>query len=379
MLIELVLLALVKCVVALFVVTTAAAYTVLLERKLVGRLQARIGPNRVGPFGLLQPAADAIKLFFKETFIPREADKVLFLVAPGISLVAALLTIAVLPFGDTVTVFGREVRLSVTDLNIGVLYVLAVSSLGVYGIVLAGWSSNNKYSLLGGLRSSAQMISYELALGLSLVGVLMLAGSANLREIANAQTAVPFLILQPLAFVIYMIAAFAETNRAPFDLPEAETELVAGYHTEYSGMRFATFFLAEYANMITVSVLASVLFLGGWHGPLPFVPGPVWLALKAFVILFCFIWVRATLPRIRYDRLMQLGWKGLLPLALLNIFITGLGIELAARGWPVVLLVAINVIVALVALEVLVRLAGPFALHVAGVRHPAGAASRGQG
>lgn len=384
MLLELLLIALVKSAIALLVVITAAAYTVWLERKLVGRMQTRIGPNRVGPFGLLQPLADAIKLFFKETFIPREADKVLFLLAPGISLVAALLTIAVLPFGETVTVLGREITLSITDLNIGVLYILAVSSLGVYGIVLAGWSSNNKYSLLGGLRSSAQMISYELALGLSLVGVLMLAGSASLREIASAQQAVPFVVLQPLAFIVYFIAAFAETNRAPFDLPEAETELVAGYHTEYSGMRFATFFLAEYTNMITVAVLASVLFLGGWHLPvvgvvgsgwLAVVLGVTWLVLKVLVLLFCFIWVRATLPRIRYDRLMQLGWKGLLPLGLLNIFATGLGVELLARGWPAPLLVAANFALTLAALELLFRLAGPLTAPAA--RAVAGAAARG--
>ncbi|MBI4503990.1 MAG: NADH-quinone oxidoreductase subunit NuoH [Chloroflexi bacterium] len=387
MLLELLLIASVKSAIALLVVITAAAYTVWLERKLVGRMQTRIGPNRVGPFGLLQPLADAIKLFFKETFIPREADKALFLIAPGISLVAALLTIAVLPFGETVTVLGREIMLSITDLNIGVLYILAVSSLGVYGIVLAGWSSNNKYSLLGGLRSSAQMISYELALGLSLVGVLMLAGSASLREIASAQQAVPFVVLQPLAFVIYLIAAFAETNRAPFDLPEAETELVAGYHTEYSGMRFATFFLAEYANLITVAILASVLFLGGWHLPvvgvvgsgwLAVVLGVLWLLLKVLVLLFCFIWVRATLPRIRYDRLMQLGWKGLLPLGLLNIFATGLGVELLARGWPAPLLVAANVALTLAALELLFRLARPLAAPAAaGARAAAGAAARG--
>ncbi|MBI2320935.1 MAG: NADH-quinone oxidoreductase subunit NuoH [Chloroflexi bacterium] len=387
MLLELLLIASVKSAIALLVVITAAAYTVWLERKLVGRMQTRIGPNRVGPFGLLQPLADAIKLFFKETFIPREADKALFLIAPGISLVAALLTIAVLPFGETVTVLGREIMLSITDLNIGVLYILAVSSLGVYGIVLAGWSSNNKYSLLGGLRSSAQMISYELALGLSLVGVLMLAGSASLREIASAQQAVPFVVLQPLAFVIYLIAAFAETNRAPFDLPEAETELVAGYHTEYSGMRFATFFLAEYANLITVAILASVLFLGGWHLPvvgvvgsgwLAVVLGVLWLLLKVLVLLFCFIWVRATLPRIRYDRLMQLGWKGLLPLGLLNIFATGLGVELLARGWPAPLLVAANFALTLAALELLFRLARPLAVPAAaGARAAAGAAARG--
>lgn len=387
MVVELLLIAFLKSAIALLVVITAAAYTVWLERKLVGRMQTRIGPNRVGPFGLLQPLADAIKLFFKETFIPRAADKALFLIAPGISLVAALLAIAVLPVGETVTVLGREIKLSITDLNIGVLYILAVSSLGVYGIVLAGWSSNNKYALLGGLRSSAQMISYELALGLSLVGVLMLAGSANLRDIASAQRAVPFVVLQPLAFVIYLIAAFAETNRAPFDLPEAETELVAGYHTEYSGMRFATFFLAEYANMITVAILASVLFLGGWHLPVVGVVGSGWLAvalgvlwllLKVLVLLFGFIWVRATLPRIRYDRLMQLGWKGLLPLALLNIFATGLGLELLARGWPAPLLVAANVALTLAALELLARLAGPLtAPAAAGAQATAGAAARG--
>jgi len=307
------------------------AYMTWIERKLVADIQVRLGPNRVGPYGLLQPIADGIKLMFKEDLIPSQVERAVFLLAPSLSVVPAFIAFAVIPFGDTTTLFGllpRPVGLHITDIDVGVLFVFGVASLGVYGIVLAGWSSNNKYSLLGGLRSSAQFISYELPMGLSVVGVLMLAGSLSLVDIVKAQEGVSwmgeilpmpnwFLFSQPLGFFIYFVCALAETNRSPFDLPEAETELVAGFHTEYSSMKFAMFFMAEYANMITVSALATTMFLGGWLGPIG--PSPVWFLGKVFLLLFLFIWFRATLPRFRYDQLMHFGWKWLLPLALLNV------------------------------------------------------------
>ena len=307
------------------------AYMAWIERKLVADFQVRLGPNRVGPYGLLQPVADWIKLMFKEDLIPSQVERVVFLLAPSLSVVPAFIAFAVIPFGDTTTLFGllpRPVGLHITDINVGVLFIFGVASLGVYGIVLAGWSSNNKYSLLGGLRSSAQLISYELSMGLSVVGVLMLAGSLSLVDIVKAQAGVSwvgelvplpnwFLFSQPLGFSIYFVCALAETNRSPFDLPEAETELVAGFHTEYSSMKFAMFLMAEYANMITVSALASTMFLGGWLGPIG--PSPVWFLGKVFLLLFLFIWFLATLPRFRYDQLMHFCWKWLLPLALLNL------------------------------------------------------------
>ncbi|MFQ6058076.1 MAG: NADH-quinone oxidoreductase subunit NuoH [Anaerolineae bacterium] len=314
----------VKSIVIVGFLLTGFAYMTWLERKVVAHIQSRIGPNRAGPFGLLQPLADGLKLIFKEDIIPAQADKVIYFLAPAMSLVPALMAFAVVPLGPRVTILGRPLDLYLADVNIALLYVLAVSSLGVYGIVLAGWSSNNKYSLLGGLRSSAQMISYELALGLSIVGVLMLTGSFSLTSIVNAQSRVPFVVLQPLGFVIYAICAIAEVNRAPFDLPEAEQELIAGYHIEYSGLKFALFFMAEYINMITVSAIAVTLFWGGWRGP--FLPPPLWFLIKVFMALFCFVWIRATFPRLRYDRLMALGWKVLLPLALINIMVTAAAI-----------------------------------------------------
>ncbi len=312
------------------------AYMTWVERKVLADIQVRWGPTRVGPYGLLQPIADGIKLLFKEDLIPSQVDRLLFLMAPGISIVPALIAFAVIPFGDQTTLFGllpRPVALHITDINVGVLYVFGITSLGVYGIVLAGWSSNNKYSLLGGLRSSAQMISYELSMSLSVVGVLLLCGSLSLVDIVKAQTGlswwlgflpVPnwFLFSQPLGFCLYFCCALAETNRAPFDLPEAETELVAGFHSEYSSMKFAMFFMAEYANMITASAVATTLFLGGWLGPIG--PSPVWFLGKVFVLLFLFIWFRATLPRFRYDQLMSFGWKRLLPLALINTAVTAI-------------------------------------------------------
>jgi NADH-quinone oxidoreductase subunit H len=326
------LITLLKIAVVFNAVMAVVTLLVWVERRVSAFIQDRLGPNRVGPYGLLQPLADAIKFIYKEDLIPGQVDRRVFIIAPALSLIPALITFAVIPFGGTLSIFGWEIPLVITDINIGVLYILALSSLGVYGVVLAGWSSNNKYSLLGGLRSSAQMISYELALGLSIVGVLLLTGSLSLREIVYAQYGLWNVVKQPLGFFIFLVAVFAETNRLPFDLPEAETELVAGYHTEYAGMKFAMFFMAEYANMVTASALVVTLFFGGWM--IPFVstpePSPWWLsilevlafAIKVAVLLFLFVWVRWTIPRFRYDQLMMLGWKVLLPLALLNIFVT---------------------------------------------------------
>jgi len=291
------------------------------ERKIMAHMQVRLGPMRVGPHGLLQPIADGIKLLFKEDIIPQKANKLLFVIAPMMTVVPALITFAVIPFGDTVKIFGHTIDLVITDINVGFLYVFSVSSLGIYGIVMAGWASNNKYSLLGGIRSSAQMISYELTLGLSLIGVVMLTESLSLVDVVNHQAKVWNILLQPIGFFIYCASAMAEVNRCPFDLPEAESELVAGYHTEYSSMKFATFFMAEYANMITVSAIAVTFFLGGWHGP--FLPPVVWFMIKLSACLFFFIWVRSTYPRLRYDQLMHFGWKFLLPLSLFNILLTG--------------------------------------------------------
>ncbi len=317
----------VKAILILIGLLTGFAYMTYIERRVIARMQNRIGPNRAGPFGLLQPVADGLKLLFKEEIIPAQVDPFLYTLAPAMSMIVAVLAFAVIPIGDTITLFGRTIPLYLADVNIGILYVLAISSLAVYGIVLGGWASNNKYSLLGGLRSSAQMISYELALGTSLIGVLMLVGSFSLVDIVNAQKDVWFVLLQPLGFLIYGIAAVAETNRAPFDLPEAEQELTAGYHTEYGGLRFAMFYMAEYINMITVSAIATTLFLGGWRGPfLSEVLGPLWFSLKVLALLVVFVWLRATFPRLRYDRLMSLGWKVLLPLALLNVLVTAVAL-----------------------------------------------------
>ncbi len=311
----------IKAIVVLGALMLAVAYATWLERKIVGHIQVRLGPMRVGWHGLLQPIADGIKLFFKEDIIPLHADKLVYLLAPVISITPALVNFSVIPFGDSVTVLGRKVDMVIADVNVGILVIIALGSIGVYGIVLAGWSSNSKYSLLGGMRSMAQMISYELSLGLSLVGVLMLTRSLSLVDVVNAQARVPFILLQPLGFLIFLCAAVAETNRAPFDLPEAEQELVAGFHTEYSSMKFALFFLGEYAAMITVSALATTFFLGGWRGPI--LPPVLWFLIKVFCFLFFYIWIRGTLPRLRYDQLMAFGWKVLLPAALANIVITG--------------------------------------------------------
>ncbi|PLX82610.1 MAG: NADH-quinone oxidoreductase subunit NuoH [Desulfuromonas sp.] len=300
---------------------TGAAYLVLAERKLLGRMQLRYGPNRVGPFGLMQPLADAVKLLMKEDFIPAQGDKVLFFIAPGIAAVTALITFAVIPFGPPLRLFGREMPLVVCDLNIGLLYFLGLSSLAVYGIALGGWASNSKYALLGSIRALAQLISYELSMGLSIVPVVLMARSFSLTEIVNAQTHIPFALLNPPAFLVFLISVLAESKRTPFDIPEAENEIVAGFHTEYSGMRFGMFFVGEYINVIILSSMVTVLFLGGWHGPL--LPGIVWFFGKVMLIAFLFIWTRGTLPRFRYDQLMHFGWKVLVPIALLNVVVTG--------------------------------------------------------
>ena len=324
--------------VKVLVVFAATLLTVLLmiysERRVSAFMQGRLGPNRVGPQGLLQPIADGIKFLMKEDIIPAGVDKPIFILAPAILLIPALMTFAVIPFGSDIILFGRQIPLQVADVNVGILYVLALTSIGVYGIVLAGWSSNNKYSLLGGLRSSAQLISYELAMGLAVVSIILLSGSLKLNDIVADQQGYYFswnIFKQPLAFIIFLVAVYAETNRLPFDLSEAEQELVGGYHTEYSSMKFAMFFMAEYANMVTAAALTVTLFFGGWDFPLVdeaslgiwgVVLSVLSFILKMGVFLFLFIWVRWTFPRFRYDQLMKLGWKVLMPLALFNIFIT---------------------------------------------------------
>jgi len=303
-----------------FVILTLAAYLVFAERRILAWVQDRKGPNRVGPFGLLQPLADLIKLLTKEDVLPASADKWLFYLAPAMAAIPAIMIFAVIPFGAPLQVAGHAVPLVVSDLNIGLLFFLALSSIAVYGVAIGGWASNSKYSLLGGIRGLAQLISYELSMGLSLVPVVMLARSFSLTEIVDAQATVPFIVYQPLAFIIFLISITAECKRIPFDLPEAEGELVAGFHTEYSGMRFGLFFVGEYINIIVLGGLATTLFLGGWHGPL--LPPVVWFSLKTLAFAFFFIWMRGTLPRLRYDQLMHLGWKVLTPLALLNILVT---------------------------------------------------------
>ena len=324
--------------VKVLVVFAATMLTVLMmiyaERRVSAFIQGRLGPNRVGPQGLLQPIADGIKFLMKEDIIPDGVNKPIYLLAPVIMLIPALMTFAVIPFGSDITLFGRQIPLQVADVNVGILYVLALTSIGVYGIVLAGWSSNSKYSLLGGLRSSAQLISYELAMGLAVVSIILLSGSLKLNDIVADQQGYLFswnVFKQPLAFIIFLIAVYAETNRLPFDLSEAEQELVGGYHTEYSSMKFAMFFMAEYANMITAAALTVTLFFGGWDVPLINETSlGIWgtvLSVLSFILkmgffLFLFIWVRWTFPRFRYDQLMKIGWKVMLPIALLNIFVT---------------------------------------------------------
>lgn len=313
-----------KGIVVVLVLLTGCAYSTYLERKVVAFMQHRIGPLYAGPYGLLQPVADAIKLLFKEDIIPDKAERFAYTLAPMISFIPALMVFAVVPFSSDFSLFGKHISGVLSDLNIGVLWVFMVGSLGVYGTILAGWSSGSKYSLLGGLRASAQTISYELAYGLSIVGVVIIANTLSMTELVAKQATVAdwFIWKQPLGFVLYFICAIAETNRSPFDLPEAESELVAGFHTEYSSMRFATFFVGEYAHMIAVGAVGATFFFGGWQGP--WLPPVVWMIIKVFLFVFVYIWIRATLPRFRYDQLMNFGWKVLFPLAVLNTMVTGL-------------------------------------------------------
>ena len=322
---------LIKIGLLFFILLTVVAYLSFVERKVAGWIQLRVGPNRVGPLGLLQPLADGLKFIFKEDIIPSQANKWLYIVAPAIAIVPALMSFIVIPYGTEITLFGKSRPLYVTQIDIALLYILAIGSIGVYGVVLAGWSSNNKYSLLGGLRASAQMISYELSLGISIVGVLLIAGTLDLVQIVERQHAwMGFLprwniFLQPIGFIIFFISALAETNRVPFDLPEAEAELVAGYFTEYSSLKFAMFFMSEYFHLITVTSIATTLYFGGWSGPgaatYPLL-GVAYFIIKVFILIFIFMWIRFTLPRFRYDQLMRFGWKILLPAAILNVILT---------------------------------------------------------
>ncbi len=313
---------LIRSVVLVVGLLTVFAYLMLFERKFRGWFQMRVGPNRTGPWGLLQPIADAVKMIMKEDIIPRDADRPIYKLAPIISLFVALAAFAVVPIGPDIQIGSMVIPLQIANPNAGLLVVLAFMSLAVYGVTLGGWASQSKYALLGALRSTAQMISYELSMGMSVVGVIILAGSFQLPEIVARQAeSVPFILLQPIGFILFFISAIAEVARVPFDLPEAETELVAGYHTDYSGMRFAMYSIAEYVNMITVSSLITLLYLGGWNGP-AFLPPVAWFALKVAVLIFIFYWIAATLPRIRYDRLMDFGWKVMLPIAFLNLVAT---------------------------------------------------------
>lgn len=342
---EFVIISTLKIIVVLFLgILPVVTNLVWVERKVSAFMQNRIGPNRVGWIGLLQSPADVLKLFLKEDIVPKNANSFLHALAPIVSIFVAFVTFAVVPFGNTIELFGREIKLMIADVNIGVLYILALTSLGVYGVTLSGWSSNNKYSLLGGLRSSAQLISYELSMGLSIIGVIMLTGTLQLDTIVEMQAGGKWnIFLTPIGFITFLVASFAETNRMPFDLPEAEPELVGGYHTEYSGMKFGTFFLAEYANMITSSALIVTLFLGGWQAPGLHLLGlpSFWESIiqiltfsgKVGAVLFFYVWIRWTIPRFRYDQLMNLGWKVMLPLALLNVFITGVLHFIAPDIW----------------------------------------------
>ncbi len=330
--ISLILVPTIKTLVMIVVLLTGFAYLSYVERKLVARFQVRYGPNRAGPFGLLQPISDALKMVFKEEIIPAHVDRVVYLLAPALTVVPALIIWAVIPVsGSSFTLFGQTITPYVADVNVGLLYILAIASLGTYGIVLAGWSSNNKYSLLGALRTSSQMLSYELPMGVALVSLLLIAGSLKLVDIVQAQRSVWFIVLQPVGFIIYFISGLAEANRSPFDLPETENELVAGFSTEYGGIKFALFFMGEYITMITLSALATVFFLGGWYGPfvnqIPIL-GPVYFLLKVAFMIFLIIWIRVSLPRVRYDKLMQFCWKFLLPLSLLNLAATAVVVTL---------------------------------------------------
>lgn len=323
----------VKVIAVFAVLMLVVAYLTLAERKILGRIQVRYGPNRVGPFGLFQPIADGIKAFFKEDLVPARSDKTLFVIAPMISISAAISLFAVIPFGDQIELFGRKISLTIANLDIGLLYVFAVASLGEYGIVLGGWSGYNKYGLMGALRAAAQMISYEVALALSVMGVLMIAGTLNLGEIVRQQLGWHWNFLyQPVAFIFYLVCALAEINRTPFDMPEAEAELACGFNIEYSSMKFALFFMAEYAHLVAVCAIATTLFLGGWDGPFNLSPSLswIWFVAKTGILVYLFIWERGTFPRLRYDQIMRFGWKFLLPLALANI--VGTGLYMILRG-----------------------------------------------
>jgi len=326
-----VIIALIKSAVLIFAFITAAAYLIYAERKVIGYMQVRLGPNRVGPLGVLQPLADVLKLLSKEDLRPLGRDNLLYTAAPAVMVSTAIAAFAVIPVSPNFMLLGRTVTGYIINLNVGVLYIFAIGGMTTYGIVLGGWASNSKYSLLGAMRSAAQLISYEMALGFSLVGVFLISGSVNLNDIVRAQSnGLWFIFVQPLGFVLYAIAATAEVNRAPFDLPEAEQELVAGYLTEYGGLKWGLFFLGEYINMVTVSAIAATMFLGGWNGPV--LPGFMWFMLKVAAMIFLLFWLRATLPRLRYDRLMALGWKVLLPLGILNIAVTGSAVVLTSHG-----------------------------------------------
>ncbi|MBE9550488.1 MAG: NADH-quinone oxidoreductase subunit NuoH [Proteobacteria bacterium] len=313
----------IKLIVIFSVFLFIAAYTTYLERKLLGHMQMRYGPMRVGFHGLLQPVADGIKNLFKEDLIPENADKTVFVLAPAISITAAIILLSVIPFGPPITIFGRKINLYLANPSIGILFILGFSTLGSYGNILGGWSSGNKYGYMGGLRGSAMIISYEISMAFAVVSIIMITGSFSIVDMVNAQTGLWNIFKQPVAFLVFLISGVAELNRTPFDMPEAESELCCGYNVEYSSMKFALFFLAEYIHMIVFASLVATLFLGGWHGP-AFVPGVVWFFLKMFAVIFLCIWVRATFPRLRYDKVMKLEWKFLLPVALLNILATGL-------------------------------------------------------
>lgn len=348
----------IKALVLIFVLLTGFAYLTYYERRALARIQSRVGPNRAGPWGLLQPVADAVKLIFKEEVTPAQAYKLVFVLAPILTVVPAILITATVPWGGKVMIGGREVSLVIADINVGVLYIMSVASIAVYGVVLGGWSSNNKYAMLGGMRSSAQMVSYELALGLSFVGVVLLGNTMNMGEIVQMQMDSGwFVIWQPVGAIVFFIATLAELNRAPFDMPEAEQELSAGYNVEYSGMKFALFFMAEYTKMISISAIIATLFLGGYHGPyvdqIPLL-GPLYMFLKIFILLFFMIWIRASWPRLRYDRLMAFGWKVMLPLSLALVFITATGILLEMM-WLVPLLSIVAAAVAVQSINLSLR------------------------
>ena len=316
----------VKCIVVIGCLLTFFAYLTLAERRLLGRIQIRRGPNRVGPFGLFQPIADGIKALTKEDLIPAQSDRAVFVLGPIIAVFAALAMFSVIPFGGTVTILGHAVKLVIGDVDIGILFVFAFATLGEYGIVLGGWSSGSKYGTLGALRAAAQMISYETSLGLIVIGTIILAGSLRLTDIVEAQRHMWFIVYQPFAFLLYLMAGLAEINRTPFDMPESESELACGFNIEYSSMKFALYFMAEYVHMIVVAALVTTLFLGGWLGPV--LPGPLWFFIKVCLVIFFFIWERGTFPRLRYDQIMQFGWKILLPLALANVVVTALVVAL---------------------------------------------------